>query len=91
VAVYVDPAVYPLGRMRMCHMLADTTEELKAMAVALGLKPEWIQKPGQPDEHFDICLAKRKRAIRLGAIEVTSRDLVRLIRARRMTREVRNG
>ncbi len=82
-AVYVDRPAYPFGRMTMCHMLADTTKELLAMAVAIGMKAAWIQKAGQPDEHFDVCKSKRALAVGLGAVEVDGRDLVRVIRGKR--------
>lgn len=82
-SVYVDSGQYAFGRMKMCHMLADTTAELLAMADAIGLRRRWLQKAGTPHEHFDVCKAKRADAIRLGAVEVSRTDLVRLIRARR--------
>lgn len=82
-SVYVDPARYPFSRMTMCHMIADSSEELLAMADAIGVARKWLQKAGQPDEHFDVCKSKRAEAVRLGAVEVSSRDLVLVIRSKR--------
>lgn len=73
----------PSGRvMRMSHMLADTSEELMAMAYAIGMRPEWIQKPGTAREHFDVPLFRRRMAIKLGAREITMRDAAALVRNR---------
>lgn len=83
VAVYVDDAQLPFGRMVMCHMLADTTAELLAMADAIGLNRKWIQKVGTAREHFDVSKQYRQRAIAAGAVEVDSRRLVEIIQARR--------
>lgn len=81
--VYVDDARLPFGRMLMCHMMADTTEELLAMATAIGVHHRWIQKAGTDREHFDVCLSKRAAAIKVGAIECDSAKIVELMRARR--------
>lgn len=78
-AVYVDSAKITYRSMKMSHMLADTTEELLDMASRIGINHRWIQKPTTPKEHFDICEQMRKEALRLGAIEVSSKDLVRII------------
>ena len=60
----------------MCHMIADSTEELLAMADRIGVARKWIQHFGTHREHFDVSLAKRKLAVECGAIEVSQRELV---------------
>lgn len=85
--VYVDEASIPYGRMKMSHLMADTPEELRAMARALGLEAH-IQSAGQPSEHLDVSLSKRAEAIRLGALPAGHREIVALIRAKR---EAANG
>lgn len=80
--VYVDNADRPYRNMWMSHMIADTTEELLAMADKIGVQRKWIQHPNTVREHFDICRAKRQKAIAAGAIEISSRDLVAKIIAR---------
>jgi Protein of unknown function (DUF4031) len=83
-SVYVDDMEAPFGRMKMCHMYADSHEELVAMADAIGVARKWIQYPGnRVKEHFDICLSKKKAAIERGAIETTWRDYGEWAGARR--------
>jgi len=77
VGVYVDDMQAPYRNMVMCHMAADSTDELLAMADRIGVNRKWIQYPGSYREHFDICAAKRKLAVNAGAEEVTSRELVK--------------
>lgn len=83
--VYVDDMYQtPLGkfgRMRMSHMMADTTEELLAMADTIGVDRRWIQYPGTEEEHFDIAMSKRKRAVEAGAVEVTMREMAEFRRS----------
>ncbi|PZO72645.1 MAG: DUF4031 domain-containing protein [Mesorhizobium amorphae] len=52
--VYVDDMRAPYRGMIMCHMMADTTEELLAMADRIGVSRRWIQHAGTPHEHLDI-------------------------------------
>lgn len=82
-AVYVDSMRSRFARMIMCHMAADTEEELLAMATLIGLPHMWHQFPGTPKSHFDISLSKKDLAIRAGAIQVRPCDIVQLIRAKR--------
>lgn len=77
-AVYVDRPVHRYGRMRMCHMLADTLDELHVMAARVGLKPEWFQAHSTP--HYDVCKKNRELALRLGAIQADRKQVVALIR-----------
>ena len=84
-AVYVDKGKISYGRMKMCHMLADSLNELHDMARKLGLKREWFQDNKTP--HYDICQAKRKLAIEFGAIEANRVKVVQLIRKYRNPKE----
>jgi hypothetical protein len=74
----------PYRRMVMCHMVADTTEELLKMADRIGVARRWLQKAGTPTEHMDICLAKRALAVAAGAKEITTWQLGLIILARRV-------
>lgn len=73
-SVYVDDMEAEFGRMKMCHMVADTREELNAMADTIGVARKWIQKAKHDHTvHYDICLSKKAKALTAGAIEVTWR------------------
>jgi hypothetical protein len=76
-AVYVDDVRLRFGRMVMCHLWADSLDELFAMVDAIGVQRKWLQ--GHPTlsfgkhknaswVHFDICVSKKAEAIRRGAI-----------------------
>ena len=83
-SLYVDHLRIPFGRMKMSHLIADTKEELLRAAGALGLRRRWLQNEDQPKEHFDVSESKRKLAMsRLGALPVTSRQLVEVVRRKR--------
>lgn len=82
-AVYVDDMEAGFGRMVMCHMLADTTGEMLAMADKIGVARRWIQKAGTPHEHFDIAKSKRALAVQHGAIEIDRAGLAEILRKRR--------
>jgi predicted CoA-binding protein len=82
-AVYVDDMEAKYGRFVMCHMLADSTEELLAMARAIGVDTKWIQKAGTHQEHFDIAKSKRALAVQNGAIEIDRQGLAAILRKRR--------
>ena len=80
--VWVDDMRAPYRGMIMCHMAASSTAELLAMADRIGVARRWLQHAGTRHEHLDVCLAKRALAVSAGAVEVTRRDLVRMMRDR---------
>lgn len=69
--VYVDDARHAYGRMVMCHMWADSLDELLAMADRIGVARRWLQEPPKASwVHFDISLGKKALALKAGAILV---------------------
>lgn len=81
-AVYIDTMNARFGRMIMCHMIADTKEELLEMADKIGVKRKWIQEEGTWMEHFDVSLGAKKKALALGATEIGWREYAEKLRAR---------
>ena len=76
-SVYVDDVRHRFGRMIMCHMWADTLDELLAAADAIGVQRKWIR--GHPTfsfgkhrnaswVYFNISLTMKDRAIARSAI-----------------------
>lgn len=82
--VYVDDMRASYGRMVMCHMIADSDDELHAMAAAIGVARRWHQKPGTARSHYDIALSKRAIAVQLGAVEITWRQATAMTARRRV-------
>ena len=90
-AVYVDNMKAGYRRMKMCHMVADTTDELLEMADMIGVARRWLQHAGTYREHFDICLAKRALAIKAGALAVTRRQIGIMLHNRKASWEVKDA
>jgi hypothetical protein len=69
-SVYVGVPMWPYRSFIMCHMLADTEEELDEMAKKIGLRTSWKQPPTDSHDfsHYDIAKSKRNLAIKHGAI-----------------------
>ncbi|CAE6967513.1 DUF4031 domain-containing protein [Paraburkholderia domus] len=87
-SVYVDDMRARVGRMVMCHMLADADSELHAMADHIGVARGWHQAPPAHDSHYDIALSKRAAAIAAGAIEITWRQAGAMVMRRRVNGEL---
>ena len=85
-AVFVDDMNCNYGRMKMCHMLADTDEELHAMAALIGVARKWWQSPEKASgSHYDVCLSKKALALAAGAIPITLRQAGSMNARRRAT------
>lgn len=70
--------------MIMCHMLADTDEELHAMADRIGVERRHYQGPPKTrNSHYDIALSKRALAVGFGAKEITWREAGAMASAKR--------
>ena len=87
--VYLDDWRQPahLGPVddRWSHLIADTEEELHAFAARLGMRRAWFQdRPGRPHHaHYDLPERARDDARAHGVVEVTWRELGRMLRDRR--------
>ncbi len=79
--IWVDPLSdrgWALGQSS--HLFADTRQELDEFALRLGLRKVWYQDhPRHP--HFDLTASKRGLAVRLGAVELSTRDSLLRLRA----------
>ena len=84
--VYVDDMRAKFGRMVMCHMIADTDDELHAMASRIGIARKWFQR-----DHYDIALSKRALAVAAGAREITWRECGMKTIARRRAEAAARG
>jgi hypothetical protein len=100
--VYVDDSRIPakVGRHEStwCHLIADSQAELHEFAMQLGLRRSYFQ-PGTPRGdgspsplwHYDVTEGKRKQAVALGAVQITWRDSVRIIREREARKAAENN
>lgn len=80
-SVFVDRAVNLYGRMVMCHMIADTPDELHAMADRIGVARRWYQQPpGASFWHYDVCRSKRALAVAAGAVDADRATFVANLR-----------
>jgi hypothetical protein len=84
--VYVDDwrqrATVRQREDRWSHLLADDPEELHALAARLGIPRRGFQRHRRSAalNHYDLPESLRLRAIELGAVPVTWREMARLTR-----------
>lgn len=85
--LYIDPPRWPGHGRLWSHLVSDDSfAELHAFAARLGSPPRAFD-----GDHYDVPAERYDDAVRLGACEVTSREVVRLLHAAGLRRRKRAG
>ncbi len=79
-AVYVDDAVHLWRGQRWAHLMADSLDELHAMADRLGVPRRAFQNKTS-GAHYDVTVELRASAIALGAVAISRHHDRALVRA----------
>lgn len=75
----------------MCHMLADTLDELHDMADKLGISRKHFQSKSRYP-HYDICRSKHQEALKLSSkILLSRKDIIEKAKALKSHTEDTNG
>ena len=83
--LYVDGSHWWFRERRWCHLVSDTSlDELHDFASSLG-----VSRRAFHDDHYDLPDEYRDRAVAAGAREVSSRDVVHILRDSGLRRGVR--
>lgn len=78
--IYVDEATWSRAtsaapRVKYCHMVADTLEELHAFAKNIGVGRHWFHRSSRLP-HYDLSEVNRELAILNGAKPVSRREFL---------------
>ena len=81
-SVYVDDMMVCVRNKNwrystVCHLIADTEEELHQMADQIGLRRSWFQKKNDQIPHYDLVRSKRVKVVRAGAVEISIKQFVK--------------
>ncbi|MEU9520801.1 DUF4031 domain-containing protein [Streptomyces sp. NPDC048224] len=73
--VYIDPPTWPGHGRLWSHLVSDVSyAELHAFAAALGVPRRAFER-----DHYDLPAQRYADAVSAGALEVSSREVVRLL------------
>ncbi|MFC9633219.1 DUF4031 domain-containing protein [Streptomyces sp. NPDC059340] len=73
--VYIDPPAWPGHGRLWSHLVSDVSyDELHLFAADLGVPPRAFER-----DHYDLPSHRYADAVRAGAVEVSSREVVRLL------------
>ncbi|GHE27512.1 DUF4031 domain-containing protein [Streptomyces thermocarboxydus] len=85
--VYIDPPTWPGHGRLWSHLVSDVSyAELHLFAAALGVPGRAFER-----DHYDIPEHRYADAVRAGAVEVSSREVVRLLHGAGLRRRKRTG
>ncbi|GAB3849101.1 DUF4031 domain-containing protein [Nesterenkonia populi] len=74
--VYIDPPIWPAHETAFGHLISDfSLVELHTFAGAAGISPRAFDL-----DHYDVAAHHYERLVACGAVEVTGRDLARILR-----------
>ncbi|MEW2163453.1 DUF4031 domain-containing protein [Streptomyces sp. NPDC007084] len=83
--VYIDPPTWPGHGRVWSHLISDVSyAELHAFAEALGAPRRAFER-----DHYDIPSHRYPAAVAAGAVEVSSREVVRLLHGAGLRRRKR--
>jgi hypothetical protein len=75
VTVYIDPPTWPGHGRLWSHLVSDVSyDELHLFAADLGIPQRAFER-----DHYDLPSHRYADAVRAGAVEVSSREVVRLL------------
>ncbi|MFB8245536.1 DUF4031 domain-containing protein [Streptomyces sp. NPDC001046] len=75
--IYIDPPAWPGHGRLWSHLISDVSyDELHAFAERLGVPRRAFER-----DHYDIPAQRYADAVAAGAVEVRSREVVRLLHA----------
>jgi len=84
-SVYVDPNMRcqttPEWTFKtVCHLTADSEDQLHKFASMLGLRREWFQHGSVKRlPHYDLTSGRRRVAVELGAIQITRNEMAKRV------------
>ncbi|MFJ4683804.1 DUF4031 domain-containing protein [Streptomyces sp. NPDC091377] len=85
--IYIDPPTWPGHGRLWSHLISDLSyDELHRFAEALGVPRRAFER-----DHYDLPDRRYADAVRAGAVEVGSREVVRLLTGSGLRRPKRRG
>lgn len=87
--IYIDtPRVWSQKYGLSCHLFSDLpgpegSAELEVFRKRIGHRRSWLQKAGTAEEHYDVMRSRIEVARKAGAIEVSSKEWVEIVQAKR--------
>jgi hypothetical protein len=87
VTVYIDPPAWPGHGRLWSHLVSDVSyDELHVFAQGLGVPGRAFER-----DHYDLPAHRYADAVGAGAVEVSSREVVRLLTAAGLRRRKRTA